>query len=327
VIPFKSILHEELTDFLSIRTASMGKSALAHDKYYLDKFDNYLISLGCGAKELSEDIIIGWMRSLSGKSSSIANEVIVIRVFLKRLASIGIHVYIPPIPKVADDYVPYIFSDTELENIFYQSDNMTQKKCPRNPQIHLEFPMILRLLYGCGLRIGETLSLRMSDVDLDNGVLALRYTKGDKQRLVPMHTSLHEILRRYCMAMGLLGDPKKYLFPSFSLDSPVTTKTALHRFEDILMLTNITLPGRNKHQRGPCLHCLRHIFAFKSFINAELDGRGMNDAVPFLSIYLGHDSLNETEKYLKFSSELYPKAMELFEVFTEDVFPEVAYEE
>jgi hypothetical protein len=33
--------------------------------------------------------------------------------------------------------------------------------------------------------------------------------------------------------------------------------------------------------------------------------------------------LKETEKYLKFSSEMYPKAMELFETYTEDVFPEV----
>lgn len=52
----------------------------------------------------------------------------------------------------------------------------------------------------------------------------------------------------------------------------------------------------------------------------------LNDSVPFLSIYLGHDSLNETEKYLKFSSEMYPDTVELFGSFMEGLLPEVDYE-
>jgi len=36
--------------------------------------------------------------------------------------------------------------------------------------------------------------------------------------------------------------------------------------------------------------------------------------------------LKETEKYLKFSSEMYPEAMELFEDYTAQIFPEVDYE-
>lgn len=159
-----------------------------------------------------------------------------------------------------------------------------------------------------------------------NGVLTLKHTKGEKQRLVPMHISLVIILRSYCMAMGLIGKIDSFLFPSASSDTPMSTKTAFHRFENILKLSDISLPGRRKYQRGPCLHCLRHVFAFKSFAKAEKDGRGINDSVPYLSIYLGHDSLKETEKYLKFSSEMYPEAMELFEDYTIPIFPEVDYE-
>jgi len=60
----------------------------------------------------------------NGKSSSIANEVIVIRIFLKYLNSIGITAYIPPIPKVADDYVPYIFSDAVTSPIQVMFKNL-----------------------------------------------------------------------------------------------------------------------------------------------------------------------------------------------------------
>lgn len=326
MIQFESILKNELSEFLSIREASLSKSTFDHDCHYLQKFDDYLVRCGCCIKELSEDLVMGWVGSLTGKSSSIANEVIVIRIFLSRLKSTGILAYIPQVPKVADDYVPYIFSDMELDRIFMLADNIKMTKRQPNPYIQLEYPMVLRLMYGCGLRIGETLMLRMKDVDLDNGVLALRHTKGDKQRLIPMHASLVSILRSYCMAMGLIGKIDSFLFPSAYSDIPMSTKTAFHKFENILKLSDISLPGRRKHQRGPCLHCLRHVFAFKSFAKAEKDGRGINSSIPYLSIYLGHDSLKETEKYLKFSSEMYPEAMELFEDYTALIFPEVNYE-
>jgi len=326
MIRFESIFKNELSEFLLVREASLSKSAFDHDCHYLQKFDDYLIRCECRIKELSENLVMGWMGSLTGQSSSIANEVIVIRIFLRNLYNIGIQVYIPPVPKVADDYVPYIFSDIELYRIFMLADKIKMTKSQPNSYIQLEYPMVLRLMYGCGLRIGETLALRMKDVDLDNGVLTLKHTKGEKQRLVPMHISLVIILRSYCMAMGLIGKIDSFLFPSASSDTPMSTKTAFHRFENILKLSDISLPGRRKYQRGPCLHCLRHVFAFKSFAKAEKDGRGINDSVPYLSIYLGHDSLKETEKYLKFSSEMYPEAMELFEDYTTPIFPEVDYE-
>jgi hypothetical protein len=68
------------------------------------------------------------------------------------------------------------------------------------------------------------------------------------------------------------------------------------------------------------------VFAFKSFAKAEKSGRTIDDSVPYLSLYLGHDSLKETEKYLKFSNELYPEALKSFENYTSQVFPEVTYE-
>lgn len=127
----------------------------------------------------------------------------------------------PTVPKVADDYFPYIFSDMELDRIFMLADNISLSKRQSNLYIQLEYPMILRLMYGCGLRIGETLMLRIKDVDFDNGVLAMRHAKGDKQCLVPMDVSLILILRSYCIAMGLIGKTDSFLFPSTSSDTPM----------------------------------------------------------------------------------------------------------
>lgn len=327
MIKFKSIFKDELSDFLLLRKVAMSKCTYDHDCHYLKKFDEYIFDNVYTTKIITEDMTTGWINILTGKSSSIANEVIVIRIFLKYLNNSGISAYIPPVPKVSDDYVPYIFSDMELENIFELADNIQITKAQPNPYIQIEYPLILRLIYGCGLRIGETLALKMKDVDLDAGVLILRHTKGNKQRLVPMHASLISIMSNYCMIMGVVGNPEALLFPSTLPDVPMSTNAALHRFESILKLADISLPGRKKHHRGPCMHCFRHVFVFKSFINAERAGHKIDDSVPYLSIYLGHDSLRETEKYLKFSSEMYPDAMELFEDYTSNIFPEVDHEE
>jgi site-specific recombinase XerD len=327
MLEFKSILCSELADFLSSRKAVLSKSAYDHDYHYLTAFDCYLKQCNLGQKVVSENVITGWVKQLVGKSSSRANEVIVVRLFLRYLQSMGIKAFIPPIPKVTDDYVPYIFSNEELKQIFTLSDNITLTKGQLNPYIQLQLPMMLRIMYSCGLRVGETLALKMKYVDLDVGILTLKHTKGDKQRLVPMHQTLTFILKRYCLAMGLIGKAEALLFPSAIQEVPVSVKAARNKFNAILKSAGISMKGKAKRERGPCLHCLRHVFAFKSFVEAEKTGRTIDASIPYLSIYLGHDSLKETEKYLKFSSELYPRALELFEAYTLQVFPEVAYEE
>jgi integrase len=52
------------------------------------------------------------------------------------------------------------------------------------------------LLYGCGMRIGEALRLRVKDIDFANKQIEIRNSKFDKSRLVPMPESLIAALKR-----------------------------------------------------------------------------------------------------------------------------------
>lgn len=81
------------------------------------------------------------------------------------------------------------------------------------------------------------------------------------------------------------------------------------------------------HKRGQCLHCFRHLFAVKSFTQAERSGRPVDESVPFLSVYLGHFDMDGTEKYLKFGGDMFPEYTEMFETYADGVFQEVQYEE
>lgn len=138
-----------------------------------------------------------------------------------------------------------------------------------------------------------------------------------------MSSKMTDILARYCMSMGLLDSGDGWLFPSAITDSHISDCAIKRRFKKILAENEIFLANRQKHERGPCLHCFRHVFAFRSFSKAETEGRHLDDAIPFLSLYLGHEGLNETAKYLKFSNELFPDSIESFGSFMSDLLPEV----
>lgn len=198
---YTSILSSEITSFLAMRQASESKSAYAHDEQTLKLLDLYLCGIDCNSKELNEQQVTGWVDSLTGKTSSVANKVIIVRKFFHYLCGCGIKTFIPSVPKVHDDYLPYIFSDEELCRIFSYADSLPPSKSNiKYTMMHIQIPMILRMMYGCGLRVGETLTLKMDDIDLDTGLLILRHTKGDKERVVPMHPSLTAILGKYCCA-------------------------------------------------------------------------------------------------------------------------------
>ena len=323
---FNSIYSDQLSQYYNLRCSVLSESARKHELCYLKRFDNYIEKHADLCEPFTENFINRWISTLSGKSSSIENEVIVIRQFLNHLRLSGENVYLPVIPKVREDYVPYIFSDDELECIFNSADNVIQKDHKADPYLVLEFPVIIRLLYSCGLRIGETVRISMTDVDLENGILRLVNTKGDKHRLVPMSAGMKDILTRYCLAMSIYGNSDSWLFPSALKDDHISDCAVKQRFGVILKNNDIRLNGRKKYERGPCLHCLRHVFAFKSFAQAERNGRHLDDAIPYLSIYLGHDGLNETAKYLKFSNELFPEAIDAFGDFMNGLLPEVDHE-
>ena len=124
---FDSIYSEQLSQYFVLRRETLSESAGKHELCYLRRFDSYVSEQLDSPGHITEDFINEWVGSLSGKSSSVENEIIVIRQFLEFLKYTGESVAMPSIPRVHDDYVPYIFSDTELHCIFESADNIVQK--------------------------------------------------------------------------------------------------------------------------------------------------------------------------------------------------------
>ncbi|WP_164954130.1 tyrosine-type recombinase/integrase [Succinivibrio dextrinosolvens] len=268
-----------------------------------------------------------WISQLKGKTSTIANKVITVRNFLVYLNTIHNENlnFLPITPKVHDDYQPFIFTDEQLKSFLEYVDSLPHYVKLKNPKTQIGYCMLLRLIIGCGLRIGETLKLRVKDVDFINAILTMRFAKNNKQRFVPMHESLNQMLKSYCIALGIINSPGSLLFWDHSKGTPLPPQKIGGYLRKLLIQFGLRTRDKKDHERGVCIHILRHYFAFKSFKQAQLAGRNFNDSVPFLSVYLGHESFKETEKYLKFTSEMYPEAIESFNDYTSQLFPEVIF--
>jgi integrase len=239
--------------------------------------------------------------------------------FARYLHSLGIVAFIPDRPLPDRSYMPYIFSEEEISDIFHAADNM---KFSRPSLTAIQFPMLLRLLYGCGLRLGEALRLQISDFDARDSVLRVWNGKGNKDRLVPVDRNLSEILSLYCNTVLQEGKNDPFIFAGAKGGSR-SFAWALKTFQRILREAKIDMLTLSAHSRNICLHCLRHTFAVSAFRKQTLNGVDSYSASPFLSIYLGHYKLVGTQVYLHITDENSVDIIKVTSEHTKGMFPEV----
>ncbi|MDF2943119.1 MAG: integrase family protein [Herbinix sp.] len=138
-----------------------------------------------------------------------------LRQFSLFLSAQGIHTYKIPVKYMKKVYVsfrPYIFSDAELQAITDESDNLGLGLRTQNHR--KVYPVIIRILIGTGLRIGEVISLRIKDVDMKNNLLIVYESKNNVSRYVPMSESLASAVMGYFYDIAHREQPQQYLFVS-----------------------------------------------------------------------------------------------------------------
>lgn len=327
---FTSVLADEMSAYVELRKHTVSESVYNRDRKNLMLLDQFMLLNNYSEKEFSEEFLSSWISTLTGKSKTRSEKLCTIRGFVKYLHSIGVHSFMPDRIKIKSDYIPYIYSDEELTAIFKCADNLNDLcKGKHNPYLELMIPMILRILLGCGTRLGETIELKRKDIDFKRGTLYLRVTKFSKERVIPMHKSLIEILERYCLVLGIMSNPEVFLFPGYEKGKHFSTREVDHWFSRILEAVNIDQRVKEAGERGACLHCFRHVFVMKSMNQLEKAGHpvDMNDLL--LPTYLGHEQMIDTDKYMRFSGVQSSETIDSFESFTSGLIPEVEinYEE
>jgi len=137
---------------------------------------------------------------------------------------------------------------------------------------------VLTLLWGCGLRISEALSLKNKDAPLGD---SLRITgKGGKTRLSPVLPAVAEAVEAYRAALPFALSPEEPLFRS-TRGGPLPPR----RVQALMQ----TLRGRMGLSETATPHALRHSFA-THLLGAGADLRAIQEL-------LGHASLSTTQRY------------------------------
>lgn len=217
MIEFQSVFKHELAEYLEISQGTISDDTLRSTRRILLSFDSLLVEENAG--RITETAINHWIRGLQqiNAPKTISDKISYLRKFLRYLQYKGYHVFMPACLKTSDSYVPYIFSDGEIQTLLSCADSWANKHTdPKIRRTDMEFCILLRMLLGCGFRLGEPLAARVKDVNFRNGTILIRHAKNDKQRVVPMDRTLTEMLERYCIAMGIKTEPESCLFPAAS---------------------------------------------------------------------------------------------------------------
>jgi integrase len=297
-------------------------SVVDHGAYRrtLIDFDAFLYAENLTEKKLDAVQIGRWLDGFDVHILTKKSKLSHIRRFSIFLATHGIPASLPEMPRGKSDFTPYVYTQDEMTQIFELADDFIITN-PKS-RVAAELPMLLRILYGCGLRLGEALSMTWGDVDLEEGIITIKVAKNQKQRLVPMGSELTRIFRLYRALPHFETDDQGLIFRQEN-GQPRSSSTFWAIFNRILCELGIKNPQTAKYRsRGPCLHSLRHTFTLQSFLKADAEGTSFMETVPFLSTYLGHDGLTQTDIYLKARHELYTQAHKVIADYTSDVFPE-----
>jgi integrase/recombinase XerD len=218
-----------------------------------------------------------------------------IRQFSLYMNRVGLDAYLFPkrfLSKNHSDFRPYIFSDSEISAIIKAADCL--KPAKRYPKYHFIYPALIRLLYGCGLRISEARYLKTQQVNLEQGIIYIDKSKNDTSRYVPMSWSLTEYLGHYVREANIDLNVEGFFFPAPD-GGPYDLKTVYQGIKNIYHKAGINaLPNG----RLPRVHDIRHTFSVHSIRMMKNKGRDVYVSTPLLSAYLGHTNMIDTEKYI-----------------------------
>lgn len=245
-----------------------------------------------------------------------------------RFATSRGHVDLSPlptrIPKRPEPCAPYIYTHEELRRLLAATAVLNTRCLGLKAYLEAStLRTLLRTLYGTGLRIGEALSLTLSDVDLAARLLTVRNSKFFKSRSVPLGPDVTSGLLPYAETRQRFPKPagKDSVFFSTRMGTPLTRQRIEKNFQKLRILARIHREGARYQPR---IHDLRHTFAVHRLEAWYREGADVQRLLPCLSTYLGHVNISASQRYLSMTPELLREANRRFEIYAA---LEVSYDE
>jgi site-specific recombinase XerD len=151
----------------------------------------------------------------------------------------------------------------------------------------------LSLCYGCGLRAGEVVRLKVKHIDRAQKIIRIEQSKGRKDRNVMLSPEMIDLLRQWWKARRGFDAhttplQERWLFPGRKPGMPMTTRQLNRLFHEAADGAGI--------KKGVTLHALRHSFA------THLLERGTD--IRIIQALLGHARLDTTALYAQVATNV-----------------------
>ena len=157
-ITYRSILKNEIISFMKVLKLSISSSDTYRTyQHTMSDFDSFLHKEKSEVKKLDAEQVKRWIDGFEVRPSTKSGKLTHIRRFAGYLSSLGFETSLPQMPRMIYDFSPYVFSADEMAKIFEAADDLVLFY-PNSRRV-AEFPVMLRMLYGCGFRLGEVLAL------------------------------------------------------------------------------------------------------------------------------------------------------------------------
>lgn len=213
-------------------------------------------------------------------SASYQNQVVnAVKLFFRTIENKQLQpelIHRPKRPKL----LPNVLSKEEVKLILNAHSNIKHKA-------------MLSLMYSCGLRCGELLRLKPTDIDSKRNVVIIRQSKGRKDRIAPLSEKIIKMLREYYE----LYKPVMYLF-----EGQIKAKAYDERSLQLVLKQGVEKVKINK---PITLHWLRHSYATHLLENGT--------DLRYIQEILGHSSSKTTEIYTHVSTKNIQKIISPFD--------------
>lgn len=292
-------------------------------KYSLIRFDRFCQESGITEAVITKELAGLW-RTGNGKEcrQTVANRMTALRQLALDMQSYGVGSYIPSGFSCSSHSLTYIMDEKELRRFFDEVDrNVPGIHAEKFLRLAMEYKVLFRVVFCCGLRISEARKLLTADVDLGSGKVLIRMSKGRKDRVVFLPADLLPLCSEYREKLKKqyrLSTP--LFFPAADPEKPFQASALNQKFRYFWEKSCKCEP--RKHGSHPTVHSLRHSFVVIRMNKWMQQGISLNAMMPYLSKYLGHASVEDTFYY-------YHQVDEAFKVIREKdtcsaaVIPEV----
>jgi len=282
-------LRDGLNDYLlALRVeAGLARATLAAYESDLSLFLTWLSGRGIKSYEQIEtDTIVDWLahrRDAGLQESTVARDLVAIRTLLRHLVGEGLLNKDPSAllrAPVLAKYLPRTLSIEDVDSLL---------SAPKGDDwIAIRDRALLEVLYACGARVSEAISLRTDHLEPALRVLRL-HGKGDKVRIVPLGERAADALNTW-LKTGRKKLPNSASRSEVFLTksgNPLSRNDAWRRLKHWALV--VGLPP------GVTPHTLRHSFA-THLLQAGADLRAVQEM-------LGHASVRTTEVYTHLDAE------------------------